>query len=94
MTDFMDGLIALWVIACLSSLVIAIAQERPVLPWLLLALTTGPVALILLFTKAAPHGARPDGGLCASCFSRLRDDDPFCPRCRDQRARSNTSWDG
>lgn len=80
-----DVLIALWVVACLSSLVIVIAQERPVLPWLLLALATGPVAVIFLLSRHAPPDARVDGGLCAGCFSRLRDGDPFCPRCRDQR---------
>ncbi len=89
-----DGLIALWVIAVLSSLVIVIAQERSVLPWLLLAVATGPVAVILLLSRRAPHGARMDGGLCAGCFSRLRDDNPFCPRCRDQKTRSKTGWSG
>lgn len=94
MNMFVDGLIALWVVACLSSLVIVIAQERPVLPWLLLALATGPVAVILLLSRGAPREVDLDGRLCAGCFSRLRGDDPFCPRCRDQRMRSKTSWDG
>lgn len=89
MKVLVDCVTALWVIACLSSLVIVIAQERPVLPWLLATLATGPVAVFLLLTRRPSHGARLDGELCGKCFSRLKNDDPCCPRCHDQRTPSS-----
>lgn len=82
MSAILDGLIALWVISGLITMVIAIGRGRSALPWVLLATLIGPIALAVLIRKGPLHPDSVDRGLCAECFARLTDDNRLCPRCR------------
>lgn len=91
MSAIPDILIAVWVISTLSAVVIAMAQERPALRWMGLALLSGPVAPALLLARGAPLSNHGDAQLCTRCFTRLTGTESLCTRCRDTKPRPSRS---
>jgi hypothetical protein len=90
-TRLADGFIAIWVLSFLSCAVIALAQDRRVWPWLLLALAAGPLAPATLLARRRVSAGTVE--LCAECFARLAGESAVCARCRTQGGKiERSAW--
>ncbi len=84
-----DLVIPIWVISALVTMVVAMAQWRRPLPWLALALLTGPIAVGALLLTKSPVAGLANVHLCNRCFDRVEESGKLCRPCEDLR-RSRT----